>query len=1048
MRKSSTDLFAIPEVTEVNRLPMHGAGIPYQSPEVAFSRNYSSSEFYIPLDGKWKFELYHAPEKIPAEVLTADYDDSAWRNIDVPSNWTLQNTFDKPVYTNVKMPFPNNPPFVPEENPSGIYRTTFTIPENWNSRRTILHIGGAESYIEVYLNGTFIGMGKDTRLPSEFELTPHLVSGCNSLICKVIRWSDSSYIEDQDQWWMAGIYRSVYLYSTKKVWLADVWANGDWEEKTQLGILDIHVQIAFDLPYWEEKLGPSEDYKICYHLFDKKKNKIAELNSEISWSFRLSGYTANMKTTVSNISPWSSESPDLYTLVTTLSDVAGNQLDCRSHRIGFRNIRIEGSNLLVNGKRVMIRGVNRHEHDPETGKTLSMERMLEDIRLLKQFNFNAVRTSHYPNDHRWYDLCDEYGIYLVDEANFEAHANYMTTCRNPRWKQAIISRAERMVLRDRSHASIISWSLGNESGNGENHTAAAEMVRKLDSTRFVFHEGELKCGWGQGSGDKQSGGPHEINAFYNPMYTKLSELKEFSNNPFSTRPAIMSEYAHAMGNSSGSLSDYWELFYSAKSIQGGFIWDWIDQGLLQYDQNGKPFYAYGGDFGEKIHDFNFCCNGMIAADRTPHPAMYEFRYLTQPVKVTSYGEPFGFCLKNRRDFTDLADLAGTWSVEVNGKTVRSGELTGIENIQPGETMDFTLPLNDLKRLENEEIFINFDFVLAENTAWANAGTLLAHEQIELTRHVPAEPVTVTEKINIKRSLKKSGNIWHLLCGDTGFVISEDGSVKELRQNEKTVLPEAFNPNFFRAGTDNDGVRGWTGQENKPLGKWLAAGLDQIKPELCSIFADAENFTLTCKYACKGTTDTLYFIQQITARQDGTFAFSQEYHIPESFPSMPRIGVLAMTAPGFGDFEYFGRGPWENYIDRCASAQVGLYRSTVRENFTSGYVIPQENGNRTGVRFLSLQSGDARIEITSDKHFEFGASHYTPHDLFGAFHPHELTERPETVLTLDLIQRGLGTGSCGPQTLEKYEINEKFYQFCFFIKISERKNDDTANDISL
>ncbi len=614
----------------------------------------------------------------------------------------------------------------------------------------------------------------------------------------------------------------------------------------------------------------------------------------------------------------------------------------------------------------------------------------------------------------------------------------MTLCHDHRWKQAILSRVERMVMRDRSHACIFSWSLGNESGNGEIHTAAAEAVRRLDASRPVFHEGELKCGWGQGSGNKQSGGPHHINAFYNPMYTKLSELKEFSDNPLSTRPAIMSEYAHAMGNSSGSLSDYWELFYTAKGMQGGFIWDWVDQGILQYDANGKPFYAYGGDFGEKIHDFDFCCNGMLASDRTPHPAMYEIRYLTQPVKVTGGQEKFTFILTSRRDFVTLAGLAGKWSVEINGREVLSGALTGFESTQPGGKMEFTLPLEKLSRRTGEEVFVNFAFVLAEDTSWAAAGTLLAHDQLELTSAVAETAAEDAVKSPQKCSLSCRDGIWHLTSGNAEFVLSADGKTKTFLLNGRTVIPEAFDCNIFRAGTDNDGIRGWSGQEHKPLGKWLAAGLDKIVPKLCRIDADVEECTLHCKYECAGSCGSLIFVQQISAVPDGTFAVSQEYRIPENFPTMPRIGVMALTVPGFEDFSYFGRGPHENYIDRCASAQVGLYKSTVRENFTAGYILPQENGNRTGVRYMQLDSEDTRIEIRSGKNFEFGVSHYTPLDLFGAFHTCELTERAGTVITLDLIQRGLGTGSCGPQTLEKYEINGKYYKFDFQVRITAKQ----------
>lgn len=1022
---SEFNLFTIPEITEINRLPMHGAGKPVQSPENCETAS------TISLDGKWKFALYHTPEEVDSESFSADFDDRKWRTIEVPANWTMQNTFDKPIYTNINMPFKNNPPFVPEENPTGIYRTNFNLPKSWSGRRVVIHIGGAESYLEVYLNGSFVGMGKDTRLPSEFDLTPYILPGKNVLVCKVIRWSDSSYVEDQDQWWMAGIYRSVYLYSTGNVWLEDIWANGDWKENSKQGILSVQAKIGFLISHWAKTGGPVANYFVSCTLLDNDNSAVAVVKSEVDCHFRISGYRTELNATISDIQPWSAETPVLYTLVTALYDADGSLIDCRKHRVGFRNIRIEGSNLLINGKRVMIYGVNRHEHDPETGKTISLEKMVQDIKLLKQFNFNAVRTCHYPCNHIWYDLCDEYGIYLVDEANFESHANYATLCRDPRWKKSIVSRVERMILRDRSHASIISWSLGNESGNGENHTEAAEIAKKLDPTRPLFHEGELKDSWQQRL-NRHVGGSNEINSFYNPMYPPISDLKAFSANPLSTRPCILSEYAHAMGNSSGSLSDYWNLFFSSKSMQGGFIWDWVDQGILQYDENGKPFYAYGGDFGEKIHDFNFCCNGMLGSNREPHPAMFEFRHLVQPVKIHMGDTPFSFKLQNRRFFTALDDLVGNWSVEINGEVAQSGIISSFANTKPGETVEFSIPLKKLERPQGSEVFINFSFNLAKANTWGEAGTLLAHDQINLTEIIPIENKKEGKKFEVSRSLGKIKNLWHLQCGNMELVIAENGSVKELRKDGKPVMCEAFNCNLFRAGTDNDGIRGWSGQENKPLAKWLVAGLDKIKPKLLNITADEENFTLFCEYACTGSIDTLHFNQKITAHSDGSLEFSQEYHIPDSFPTMPRIGVIGLTATGFEEFQYFGCGPWENYIDRCSSAQVGLYNSTVRENFISTYAIPQENGNRTGVRSLTLKSPDCQIRIVSTAPFEFGASHYTPQDLFSAKHPNELEERVETVVTLDLIQRGLGTGSCGPQTLPEYEINGKFYKFTFSV----------------
>lgn len=1044
--KSPITPFSVPELTEVNRLPMHGSGIPFQSLSTALAHTEKGSIWYISLDRSWKFNLFSSPDLLPDDVTSPQFSDDAWRTIKVPSNWTLQNTFDKPIYTNAQMPFANIPPCVPKENPTGIYRLHFTLPEEWAHRRTILHVGGAESYLEVFLNGTFVGLGKDTRLPSEFDLTPWAVSGDNTLVCKVIRWSDSSYVEDQDQWWMAGIYRSVFLYSTDMVWLEDIWATGDWDCTSCQGILDLHAHIAFYLPYWEKKNGPDENYQLSCRLFDRNRTEIADWDVDINRSFRLSGYRADLHSEIPGVCPWSAETPNLYTLVATLLDKNGNQLDCRSRRIGFRNIRIEGKNLLINGKRVMIRGVNRHEHDPVTGKKMSLERMLQDIHLLKQFNFNAVRTSHYPNDHRWYDLCDEYGIYVIDEANFEAHANYMTICRDHRWKQTMISRVERMVLRDRSHSCIFAWSLGNESGNGENHLAAAETVRHLDPTRLIFHEGELKAGWSQGSGDQQSGGMSGINAFYDPMYPSLKELREYCGNPLSSRPGILSEYAHAMGNSSGSLCDYWNLFYSTQSLQGGFIWDWVDEGILQYDDVGKPFFAYGGDFGEKEHSFNFCCNGMVAADRIPHPALYEFRYLAQPVKVCKYNDQrkkFHFFIKNRRDFLSLSDLVGIWRIEQNGMELLAGKLDGLDLIPPGAGMEFHLPLEALTRGPKDEIFIDFDFLLAKTVSWAKAGTLLAHDQLELTEWIPTITPCSTAIPGAYRALYRNGTVWHLRNRDVECVVSEDGKLNEFRLRGEVILPVAFQCNLFRAGTDNDGVRDRPEQNDKPFTHWLAAGLDRLEHRLLQVEADPVVHSLILYYECRGKVGSAKFTQSIKAEEDGSFLIEQEYQIPQEFPSLPRIGVLGITAPGFEDFEFFGRGPWENYIDRCASARVGHFRSNVRANFTGTYVRPQENGNHTGTRWLKLSSNHSEIKIFANTPFEFGVSHYTPQDLCNALHPNELHEHSETVITLDLAQRGLGTGSCGPQTLPQYEISKKNYRFSFSLLITETNSQPLA-----
>ena len=636
-------LYELPELTELNRLPMHGAEIPFPDQASAMTREYSNSTWYRSLDGKWGFTLYHTPGEVPAEIVSPAWNGENKENrIKVPSNWTLAGYFDKPIYTNSRMPagFPP-PPRTPDENPTGIYRKKFRLPASWKGRRTILHIGGAESYLEVYVNGSFAGMGKDTRLPSEFDITPWVTDGENLLVCKVIRWSDSSFVEDQDQWWMAGIYRSVYLYSTADVLTGDLFVNGDYDVKNGNGILDVSVQCTFIPPritggtgyFGNSSTGPREDHRVEVELFDGKNKSVFKEAHTVSHAFRETNYMAKFRSLLPGVSPWSAEDPALYTLTVSLFDGKGKLIECRCKRTGFRNIRIEGRDLLFNGKRVLIRGVNRHEHSMTGGKTLTMDEMIRDIRMLKQYNFNAVRTSHYPCDHRWYDLCDEYGIYLLDEANLESHGCYATLCRDPRWRNAWISRGERMVLRDRSHVSIFGWSTGNESGNGENHTAQIRAMLALDDTRTIHHEGELKEFWNQ-PGNLPKGGQKALNNYFNPMYPAHEVLEKYGNDPGSDRPCILSEYSHAMGNSCGALCHYWELFYSLPGLQGGFIWDWIDQGLKTRNAAGKSIIAYGGDFGEAYHDFDFCCNGMIAADRRVHPQMFEFRHLAQYVKIT------------------------------------------------------------------------------------------------------------------------------------------------------------------------------------------------------------------------------------------------------------------------------------------------------------------------------------------------------------------------------------------------------------------------------
>ena len=1017
----------MPELQELNRLPIHGAEIPFHDREAALAGVWKKSKYFRSLDGQWDFRLYHRPEDVPADFAAENFSDPEIFKLKVPSNWTLAGLWDKPIYTNIVMPFPE--PFeLPEENPTGIYRRTFSVPDSWLKRRTVLHIGGAESYLEVYLNGTFVGMGKDTRLPSEFDLTPYLKKGENLLVCKVIRWSDSSFIEDQDQWWMAGIHRSVWLYNTGFSFIEDLYVNGDYDYENGRGMLHIENKSSFYFPAWTPK-GPTEPMKLHLTLYDRDGKIFWDQEKEVSPLFRDEGYCTKVDAVFDNILPWSAESPELYTLIVEFLDKEGKLLDCRRKRVGFRNIRIENRDLLFNGKRVFIRGVNRHEHNMITGKTLSLEDMLADIKMMKQYNFNAVRTSHYPNDHRWYDLCDEYGIYVMDEANAECHALYNQLCRDPRWKNSFVARGERMVMRDRSHACIFCWSVGNESGNGENHVAEIKAMKALDSTRMMHHEGEIKPFWNQAY-YRMACNMKWMNDFFDPMYPPPSDLAKYSDDPANDRPMIMCEYAHAMGNSSGSLCDYWDLVLSKPGLQGGFIWDWIDQGLLVKREDGKMMMAYGGDFGEKCHDFDFCCNGMIAPDHRPHPGMFEFRHLVQPVKISwDDREKLIFRLTNHRDFTTLQDLTGVWKMEVDGNIVLSGNIPDFSTVAPGESMNFSLPLNGDKTFSGKEVFVTFEFYLAENKSWADAGTLLAHDQLELTGKIPLDLPEENELITKPEIIEKADTLT-LVNGKTSIFINRKDGTGIMKQSGKTILTSLFECNLFRAGTDNDGIRGWSGQGNKPLTKWLDAGLNHLEMVDCRITFSGNQLRIAKKLIGKDPGAKVSFIQKIKMLRDGSFSFTQEYKLPEKFPSMPRIGVAAMTANGFEEVEWFGRGPWENYSDRKRSAHIGRYEATVSELHEDVYILPQENGCRCDVRNFTLRSKKNALHISAETPFEFGVSHYTPNDLFETFHQCDLVPRRETVIYIDHGQRGLGTASCGPPTLPQYELNEKYYRFEF------------------
>lgn len=1020
-----------PEVVGINKLPGHSNTVPFDSVAAALAGDRAASPFYRLLNGRFQFHLFPNPDAVPDDVFTNGFQ-TEWADINVPGNWTTQG-FDKPIYTNVQMPIPNTPPFVPkDDNPTGVYRRTFTVPESWAERQVIIHFGGVESAFYLWVNGTAVGYSQGSRLPAEFDLTPYVQVGENQLTAVVIRWSDGSYLEDQDHWWMAGIYRDVYLYAPPKAHIFDYFARPELEDDLQNGTLQLAA--------WVQKQGDVDidGCRVVMQLFD---NDNQPLFAPVA---RTIAYQPNSQTRVLLHQPvasprlWSSEHPNLYTLVVWLEDKQGQLLEAMRHRVGFRKVEIVGREMLINGRSVLMKGVNRHEHDEVHGKTISEASMLTDIRLLKQFNLNAVRTAHYPNCERWYELCDEYGIYLIDEANIEAHANYNKLCHDPAWTTAFVERGKRMVERDKNHASIIIWSLGNESGYGVNHDALAGWIRGKDPSRPLHYEGaiarqEATVAREEDAPTWHSG--HLATDLVCPMYPQVADIIEFAQDPTGDRPLIMCEFAHAMGNSCGGLADYWAAVKGYHGLQGGFIWDWVDQGLLKVDENGRSYWAYGGDFGDTINDVNFCINGLIFPDRTPHPALWEYKKLLQPIAVNAVDLLAGQVeIVNEQDFSDMTGINGRYELTVNGTLVQSGDVA-LPNLAPGQRGMVTLPLVAPDLAPGDEAHLMLRFTLAEATSWCEAGHEIGWEQFAVPYPVTLPAPAAAEMPAL--TLVQAGET--AVIHGHNFQISfntASGTLASWTVGDTALLDSGLRLNVWRAPTDNDGFKkaqDW--RFDKDLYRWLELGLNEINPtvESVQVAQTAENrveITVATIADSPQSPEAFLHRQTIAITGDGAVEIQNEVQANVDVKNLPRIGLNLSLPAGFEQFSWFGRGPQENYRDRQVGTAVGQYHSSVDEQYVP-YVLPQENGNKTDVRWLMLTNanGDG-LKVTSDSVMEASVSHFTADDLYKALHTNELERRDEVILNLDHAQAAIGTASCGPGTLPKYFLQPGTHRFTF------------------
>jgi len=1005
-----------PDVVGINKEPGHCTLVPYPDIETAIKADRKASGFYKSLNGNWKFHWVSKPADRPLNFYESSYDVSAWDEIPVPSNWQMHG-YGIPIYLNVPYPFPPNPPYIPHDyNPVGSYRRGFTISEEWTNRQIFLHFDGVKSAFYVWVNGQKVGYSQDSMTPAEFNITQYLKSGENILAVEVYRWSDGSYLEDQDMWRLSGIYRNVYLFATPQVHIRDFFVRTDLDESYIDATLMIRPKIT---NFTDQSL---EGWTIEAQLYDPETEPVLAqpLSRTVSsiidekYPQRDNVKFALLEAKVSNPQKWSAEFPNLYTLVLTLKDAEGKTIEAESCRVGFRKVEIKDGQLFVNGRSIKLFGVNRHEHDPDHGRAIPVSRMIQDIKLLKQHNINAVRTSHYPDDPTWYDLCDQYGIYLIDEANLESHGlkGYLSNVAG--WHNAFVERAIRMVERDKNHPSVIFWSLGNETGCGPNHAAMSAWIKEYDPTRPIHYEGAV--------GDPVD---YPYVDMISRMYARIPEIIRLATDPNDNRPMVLCEYAHAMGNSVGNLKEYWDAIRSHKRLIGGFIWDWADQGLRKKSPDGKYFWAYGGDFGDKPNDGNFCCNGLVQPDRKSNPSLYEVKKVYQRFHVLPVDILAGkFRILNEYDFLNLDFADIRCELVADGRVINKGTLPKLSlpaRAQRNIQLDFKKP--DFQ--PGAEYWIKIIFSLAADTSWAKKGHILAWDQFKIPFDVPQAPVVdpnAIPSLTLKQDSEKivvSGSDFELVFG------KDSGALESFDFNGKQLVASALIPNFWRVPIDNDEGNDMP----KRLGIWRNAGPNrtintvnakQVKPQIVRVTTEA-----AIRVGTNSTHKTIY-----TVYGNGDIIIDSTFTpVGDNLPDLPRFG-MQMAVPGrFNKFTWLGRGPHETYWDRKTGAAFGLYSGHVN-NIIHRYVRPQENGNRSDVRWMALtdREGVGLVAVGMPA-IDVSAWPFTMQDLEKAKHIHELPQRDTITVNLDYKQMGVGgDDSWGARTHSEYTLPAKSYHY--------------------
>ena len=1020
-----------PGLTELGRLPARAPLIPLTGEDLQ-SRRQS-------LDGAWRFQLVDSPDAAPAHWQTAS--DAAWRTIQVPGVWTLQDTGDHPIYSNVLMPFadPHEPGSVPEHNPTGLYRTQFDVNAEWHGDDIVLHVGGFESLALVWCNGVFAGMGKDSRLPSEFDLTPHLAAGTNQLAIMVIKWSDATWIEDQDHWRHGGLHRSVFIEARARTRIDDLTITADFDPATGAGLLRVRAQVQGASAGWQVRARLETASGKTAAMLDAASVEQfphdAGLMRQLLTSYAYPGHEAALSARLENVAPWSAEQPDRYRLITELINPAGARVETHETWIGFRQVEVSDRRLRINGRPIIIIGVNRHDHHPENGKTPSLEDMRADLILMKRYNINAVRTSHYPNDHRLLDLADELGLYLLDEANVECHARARSVSNDMRYQKAILERVQRMILRDRNHPCVIGWSLGNESGHGPAHDGAAAFARRLDPTRFVHYEGAIMdrfiSFWGDPTAKAQnppSRSERNTTDLVCPMYPPIDFIVAWAQWAEKTkaddRPMILCEFSHAMGNSNGSIADYVDAFYELPALGGGFVWEWRDHGIAKTDEKGRFYWAYGGHFGETRHDGNFCCDGLIGPDGTPHPGLVEYMWAARPVTAQGLGGK-RVRLHNRRIFANTSDLDLRWTLLRDGVAIDSGTIDVV--LEPGRSRNISIPVQ-LPKENGAALHLTLDWMLKRDTLWAKAGHRAGWDQIVVQAARLAEPSPEIRHVLSDASL--AGRV--LQAGPLSIALDDNSMITRVTVNGRTLIDGDITACLWRAPTDNDGVQTLAKSVMPSRWKdWLALGLDRLEMSMPTASLEGDTLTLEREWST-GNGPKAVHRSRWTLTSHGA-EIDEQITIPEAWPDIPRAGIRFEVPGGLEALSWYGLGPGESYNDRHRAQTTGRWKSSVDEQYHA-FPYPQEHGSHFQTRQFSLTGPDgAGLEIDLPQTASMAARHHHDRDLARAQTLAELERRESIEVHIDAALRGMGTGACGPDTLPAYRVGPGEYRFSWTLK---------------